>query len=246
MAIVVVWGQSNARSAGTTGLDVPPSLQSLVGVSIWNTFTQSIEPYVAGVNSDTFSMADRYPQKWGPEAEFARLHREEHPGDPVHILKCALGGTKLGSTVGRNWRPSLNELFLETTVHLNTLKAALGGTSVVSAVLGMQGEGDAAYGYLADQYEANKIEFYAAARQQWGDENTRFVDGRISINAIGLPYAATVRAAQLSAADSEMNAHLVTTDDLPLGAGGLHFTAEGVVALGNRMFHAYARIAASD
>lgn len=246
MAIVVVWGQSNARSAGTTGLDVPPSLQSLVGVSIWNTFTQSIEPYIAGVNSDTFSMADRYPQKWGPEAEFARLHREEYPDEPVHILKCALGGTKLGSTVGRNWLPSLNELFLETTVHLNTLKAALGGTSVVSAVLGMQGEGDAAYGYLADQYEANKIEFYTAARAQWGDANTRFVDGRINKYAVDLPYAATVRAAQLSAAYNEVNAYLVTTDGLPLGADDLHFTAEGVVALGNRMFQAYARIAAPD
>lgn len=250
--IFATWGQSNDRGRGTTP-GVPPTgtyfLTPDPGVFIWNTFSHNWEVYVAGGNSDTVGMGDIAAQYWGPEAEFAHQHRLAHPTENVYIFKYAPGGTYLAATVGQNWLPSQHELFDLYTAELNLAKAALvaqGLTPVVPFIGGYQGEADTAHLPIANLYQQNKGEFYAAARVGWGDANTRFVDARININSVGLTYASVVRAAQLAAANAEGNAFLVNTDDLALNPDGLHLRPDGYVAVGARWFAMYEFAAIPD
>lgn len=248
--VFVFWGQSNMRGSGTNPPgDVPTYFQTRdQGVRVWNVYTKAIEYYHAGVNSDTINSGVTTPQKWGPEAQFTKLYRQQHGAEKIYILKYAIGGTQLGHTSGSDWLPSETaELFALTTTELNSLKARLTEkwlTPVVRAIVGMQGEADASTvdgGALAAAYQANKTAFYAAARTNWGDANTRFIDGRISTTARSptLTYADTVRAAQVAAAAAEGNAAICNTDDLPLSGDALHFTAAGYVTLGERFYSAY-------
>lgn len=241
-SIFVQWSQSNGRASGVGA--VPAVFRTPdPGVFIWNTVAQQIEVYQAGVNSDTVNGG--MPQKWGPEAEFSRQHRAVYPDTPMYWLKYAPGGTQLGATPGDDWLPSEHELFDTVTVELGALKAALvaqGYTPRTKLIKGIHGEADAGRqdgGIMAAAYGPNRTKLYAAQRAQWGDQDTRFVDARISKHAPSLTYAAAVREGQLIAAANEQDAQLITLDDLALGPDLLHYGTGSIREIGRRGFEAY-------
>ena len=242
-SIFVLFGQSNGRCSGVGAVPIV-YLSPDPGVFTWNSRTQAIELYQAGVNSDTAN-AD-VPQKWGPEAEFSRQHRAIYP-DEMYWLKYTLGGTQLAATTGEDWLPSEHELFDRLKAEADALKAALVAQSRVPRVRAgiiVHGEADAGRddgGVMAAAYGDNMTQLYAAFRAEIGDQDTRFVSARLSLHATALPYRMAVRRGQLVAAANEGNAQLITTDDLPLGPDLLHYPSNSVREIGRRLFHAYDR-----
>lgn len=180
--LVIVAGQSNARSFDTTGSDVPMALQFTdADIQIWNTQTNTLQTYDAGTNSDTWNSGATTPQKWGPEAGFAKDFRAAYPDRKLYIVKVAVDSTTLAAGAGDDWSPSSSsELFDDMTAEITDAVAALGSTPDETVLLWMQGEHDALDSTEATNYGDNLVDFIAAVRTDWGDASTKVIVGRIT------------------------------------------------------------------
>lgn len=246
--IYIFWGQSNMRSSGVVGESAPIGYQTAdIRRLVWHSYYRQIQYYFPGYNSDIAESRDVTPQVWGPEASFANAHLTEFPSQTIYILKYALSGTRMASGGATdNWNPAENELFNRVTVNLRRLRQRLiaqGLTPKTKAVMGMQGEGDSHNSLFADQYHLLKLEFYAQARISWGDNDTIFVDGRLSDSLPVEDYeaAATTRAGMMCAAAQEPQgkARMINLDDLEKRVDEVHYTTNSILTVGERMYEAY-------
>lgn len=239
--VVIVAGQSNARSFDTTGSDVPVSLQdSDAAIKIWNTHTQAWQTYAAGTNSDTWNSGATTPQKWGPEAGFSHASRDADATRNIWIVKIAVDSTELAANAGEDWSPSnVGELFDDMDTEIAAAVAAMGVTPDEYVLLWMQGESDGQNATYANNYAVNLDDFITQVRSDWGDASTKVILGRISpssVNSVG----GTVRACQVKVAREKADTQAIDTDGYPLDAGdNQHYTAAGVQTMGEDMFDAY-------
>jgi len=123
---------------------------------------------------------------------------------------------------------------------------ARGDTYRIAAVVWLQGENEAGWS-AAYTYEEHLRGFIADLRSDLGEPALPFVMTKLSLNAAAtnggqLPDAgvAAVRDAQTSVAATDPAIALVDVDDVaPDEPGGLHFTSEGYLTIGERLGAAY-------
>lgn len=238
--LLIVAGQSNARSFDTTGSDVPGDLQFTdADIQIWNTQTNTLQTYEAGTNSDTWNSGATTPQKWGPEAGFANEFRSAHPTSKLYIVKVAVDSTHLAAGAGDDWSPSSSsELFDDMTAEITATLSAMGIAPDEIVLLWMQGEHDALDGTEAAAYETNLTDFITAVRTDWGDTSTKVIIGRIS-DSSEWTFGDDVREGQVAVALADALTEIVDTDGYTLAADDKHYVAASVQTLGEDMFAAY-------
>ena len=231
--LIVFAGQSNMGVYGNDVSSVTGLWSASPLTQIWNSTAQRFEELHPGVNSGYGGA----PSSWGPEVEFAIDFRAAHPGETLYIVKSVAGGTQLAQDIAQyhsDWSPmSTGELFDQTTQMITQASAAAGGLRPAALFFG-QGEEDATHQATAQAYGGNLSAFFSAVRASWlHDPN-----GKIGFFEIGNspPYAAGVRAGQLSVDQADANALSFDSAGLPLQADGLHLAPAGVNTSGDNFF----------
>jgi hypothetical protein len=234
VAFVVFAGQSNALGFGMSPETLPLGYGAPDPLTfIWNNYAQVYEVMQPGVNTGTVAN----PRAWGPEVAFAREFRQDHPNDPLFIVKSVKGSTGLEQDPDRlDWSPrSEGELFDLTTDRVAAARAALGNPQVDGVFLA-QGEQDAFVHSWAMNYQANLTEWLSAIREAWMHDP----GGRIAYTRIAdsTPFFETVRWAQVVADANDRLAESFDTYSYDRQADGLHYAADALTQIGAN-FEAY-------
>lgn len=141
-----------------------------------------------------------------------------------------------GSTLATHWLPSGSfpsggtNLYQQAIAVTNSAMASFG--SQIAGFFWVQGETDATDATMAANYQTNLTALFNAVRAAYGP--IPIVFAQLS-SSMGAAHAADVRAAQAAVAAAFSNCTMVVTDDVPLGPDNIHYTADGYVALGDRM-----------
>lgn len=241
--LAIFFGQSNGRAFQTTGSDVPTALAGPIsGARIYNTDSAALETYEAGVNSDTENSGASTPQKWGPEASFAKDFKAANPSKQLVIVKATYDSTALAAGAGDDWSASSSgEYYDDLTGFIAAAKSALsleGITATEQVAFFMQGEEDAESSSEANAYGSNLSALIDAARTDWGFEDMPFYLMRITAST-AKSVSSTVRAFQAGVAELKDFAGAVDIDFLSIAVDGYHIEPAGVVDLGSDFFDAY-------
>ncbi|HPC63924.1 MAG TPA: sialate O-acetylesterase [Anaerohalosphaeraceae bacterium] len=196
----------------------------------------------------------------GFEMSLGRALKDALPYDNIALVKYGMSGSALmrglRSSDGAgdwdpgppNWSPSegfdgVRYHIFRTSGVLPALQAIVnrGDLPEIAGMFWMQGETDAGSSAAASQYEANLKKFIEAVRTDFGAPEMRFFIGRIR-TVTGI-YNAAVRTAMQEVAASDPLVMWIDTDDLPVNADNVHYSAAGLVELGRRFADAYLRMA---
>lgn len=256
--VFIVAGQSNAVGYGSDANLLPPALYApQADVRFWfdeGSFFSIGNPSMRIDSGDAFvplafqsdpsGLTFAGPvDGFGPEIKLGRLLADAASTE-IAIVKFAVSGSSLAV----NWNPATpgsfyHEMRDDVAGALAALAAA-GDTGHVAAFFWMQGEADAQTGPASAAYEANLTSFIAQLRADFANAALPFVFGRINVNidtscCFSFPFKDAVRTAQANVAGAVARTAMVDTDDLPLIADNLHFTAAGQLGLGERFANAY-------
>jgi hypothetical protein len=224
--LLVIAGQSNALGFGLDRGDLPKQATADPHVRLWShgRFV-TLRP---GENTGT----QRYPAAWGPEVEFSRRWRLDHPGRSLFVVKVTKGWTGLAKDPRElDWSPRSTELYARASAEIRAARHAMGAPGE-TVVVWHQGERDAADAAKASAYAANLAEFRKRVLADWGFPNVRLIIARInSAKWAGSP----VRRVQ----DAY---HAYDTDGFPLQKDRVHLSAEGQVDSGAAAYAAYRRV----
>lgn len=236
--MIICAGQSNALGYLTTPSELPSYLVNPDwNVKIWDNIHGGWMKMIPGTNTGT----PANPNNFGPESEFAYRWTLDNPGKTLYVVKSVKGSTPLNPDPGLDWAPSSHELFDDCANASEDAQDALvnaGFVPRVRAILWMQGEQDATNLTYANNYQANLAALFTAMRDEWADDLTSIIVGRLSSNQTGLTYRATVRTAQTLATMGDLNSFLIDTDSYPLRVDNLHFTGAGQIMMGADMYAA--------
>jgi hypothetical protein len=248
--VLVLFGQSNAEGFAPLA-SLPASLRGpFPTVRIWNELAGSWQAIDAGANNATLPDAARF----GPELGLVDALADA--GRTTWLVKFAAGATSLGPTPGpfNEWGVGAGELYAELVRRLGNACAAarrLGLQPCVRGICMMQGESDALDPALAALYHDLLFELVVQLRHDVelaGADDGRlppFVLGLVDpvLTATGFPAADLVRVAQQTVVAELPGCAAVETAAFELQPDGVHFSANGVLALGRAFASALTGIA---
>ncbi len=177
----------------------------------------------------------------GPELGFGHAMLDGLDGEPILLIKHAVGGTNLAA----QWNPDTPGPQYATL--LNTVNAAMSSLQGqylprYAGFLWMQGEADAQDATMAPEYADNIENFIEQVRIDFGDPNLPFALGRIAPNETYWPVSEglgeLVRNAQAAAAANIDHAYMIDTDDLTMNADNVHYDTAGLLEMGRRFANA--------
>jgi len=185
---------------------------------------------------------------FGPAISFGRSMADFYSGanDPsVAIVKYANGGTNIhtqwaaGGTNGTAGDGSEYVIFQNTVNDgIAAIQAANPGETVtIAGMIWVQGESDADTTANANAYEANLVNFINDIRLTYGaDLDFAIAQLSTSQTALNSQLLATIRSGQANVAANDPNTLAIDSDAFYEGQGdGLHYNANGQVALGNAL-----------
>jgi hypothetical protein len=249
--VLVLFGQSNAEGFAPLA-SLPASLRGpFPTVRIWNELAGSWQAIEAGANNATLPAAARF----GPELGLVDALADA--GRMTWLVKFAAGATSLGPTPGpfNEWGVGAGELYAELVRRIGNACAAarqLGLRPRVRGICMMQGESDALDPALAARYHDLLSELVVQLRNDVDLAGTDsgqvppFVLGLVdpALAATGFPAVQAVRAAQQAVVGELPGCAAVETAAFELQPDGVHFSANGVLALGRAFAGALTGIAA--
>lgn len=196
----------------------------------------------------------------GFEMSLGRALKEALPYDNIAIVKYGMSGSALmrglRSSDGAGdwdsgppaWSPGegfngVRYHVFKTSAVLPALQAIVdrGDMPEIAGMFWMQGETDAGNLTAANTYEASLNKLIDTVRADFSTPEMRFIIGRI--RTVMGTYNATVRTAMLNVAASDPLTEWIDTDDLPVNADNVHYSAAGLVELGERFADAYLSMA---
>lgn len=215
---IVIAGQSNAYGMGDS-IAIPTSIAApYPDVRLVQAISLDAGYHLA--TSHDGALQPRSDGKFGVELTLGRALPQ------YDIIEVGINGTSLWY----NWKPTGP---WPTTPNLYSQMVALAqGAAVghdVAAFIWIQGESDAGNSTWANAYGAELTDL--AARVHTAFPGALFVYDRLSSQTT-FAYKAQIRAAQEAAMNGSGMA-MVDVDDL--GISGYHFTAQGLLDLGNRL-----------
>jgi len=232
--VFILAGQSNMVGSGRVS-ELPAQYRDkLAGVKLlrgedWNDF----QPH---------------GNRFGPEVAFAHAMAKAYPGQTIALVKHAVGGTSLLA-----WAPDWKEKQAARTANqkagplykklMEQVKPAASKSEVeIAGVLWMQGERDARFPVVAQQYGENLERLIAALRQDTGVADLPFILGQVNPPPKRYPGVEAVRQAQADVAKADPKVVLVSTEDLEKHTDNLHYNTAGQLALGKRFAEAYLQL----
>jgi hypothetical protein len=235
--LIVVAGQSNAISRGTSAESIPAKYETLTDAYVWD--GTDFVAYDPGTNAGTAAFTDA----WGSEAEFIYQLNTEFPGIPAYVVKEALSGTPLASDVGSDWNPANDELYGDVVDSVTAARAWLAGEAVTlshEVTLWNQGEADMTSPTYAAAYEANFAAFLTSWRTDVSDgmficERTRPPGNEPTTYDEGY----LVREAQHEGVNGDSDAAIIDLDFLDDGFADLHPDPTWVEGKGLRCYAAW-------
>lgn len=222
--LVVVAGQSNAVGHRLGPDDLPPGARPDPMVQIWR--DGRFQTFAPGANTG----GPNSPQAWGPEVEFVRRWRADHPDERLYLVKVAKGSTGVVSDPAAwDWSPaSKGEQYDLATREVQAAKARLPDLDRV-VVLWIGGESDVAPPARAAAHERALTALFARMKADWWIAGPTIIMARI---ADEWDRSGPVRAAQTRLGGFD-------TDALPMQPDGAHFSAEGQIRLGGAFYEAW-------
>ena len=191
---------------------------------------------------------------WGPELSFGRAMGEAWPGEQIGIVKFTAGGAemegwlpeqKTGATAPPGGTAPAGGLYPRLIAAVR--QATQGRRALLAGVIWMQGEGDSRTEAAAKGYYERLKSLIERVRNDLSEPDLPFVIGQVNLSAAqGYAFADEVRAAQARITREVPHVALVSTDGLGLRPDGLHFDAQGLTALGERLCAAYLVLTARD
>ncbi len=216
LLVFVLAGQSNivGRAASSDGTPGVPSLL-LFRNGAW------------AEAQDPLGAVDDNERGVGPGMTFG-LDVLSHlpPGTKIGLVMCGEGGSTIA-----DWQP-------DATYYRDCKADTIASSGVVAGFLFLEGETEARNAGGASRWAHR---FPALERQVEADFGPiPFLLGQIStLNSTLYPYQQAVRDAQAAAAEDNPEITLVVSDDLPIAADGVHFTAQSYKILGTRFGEAW-------
>ena len=241
VTVYLLAGQSNMVGSGTPKATLPVALQSpQTDVEFYHSAAPGPLQRNAWVPLQPGSTFD-----FGPEVTFGRSIADRFPNERVALIKHAEGNTNLA----KNWDPNTGPLY---PAFKRTAEAGLkaltdrGDTYEIAGMVWMQGESDSSVEARALRYQANLTAFIARVRHDFGVPDLPFVIGRIypgtGTSSGNMPFADTVRKAQVTVADQDPHAAWVNLDGLAQQDTGVEFNGPGTVEMGTRFAAAMQRL----
>lgn len=175
--------------------------------------------------------------RFGPELSFGHVVQGFFD-EQIALIKYARGGTSLAY----EWNPESSEInqydyFIHTVANAIAEEEAFGVELKITGLLWMQGEEDATNFEMAENYRQNLAHFISRVRLDLGLPDLEIYIGTIANSSIWT-YREIIWDAQQEVAVADPSVFLVDGKDLPLlfddgtGAGYIHYSTQGQVALG--------------
>lgn len=228
--LIVIAGDSNAVGYGpTTFTPGPIGGAYIFGGTYYGAYTP-------GSNAGT----DNNPTTWGPEYEIINRFHTDNPDDILLIVKSAKGSTPLAAIDGMDWNVnSQDEMFDLTTAKIEAARAEFLRTQgydapEVSAVFFVSGPNDSYDEARAGAYQANLTDLFAGIRSEWMHDEQGYI-GFNRMTEVG-PYNATVRVAQWSVDQVDVNAESFKSIGFGMQEDGIHYDAAGRIQLGGAFY----------
>jgi hypothetical protein len=222
--LVILAGQSNAVGQNLGPADLPPRAGPDPQVRIWR--DGRFQTFAPGVNTG----GPNTPRAWGPEVEFVRRWRADHPGEVLYLVKVAKGSTGVvQDPKAWDWSPaSRGEQFDVATAQVQAAKRRLRDLDRV-VILWIGGESDTVSPAKAAAHERALTALFARMRSDWWIAGPTIVTARI---ADEWDSAGPVRAAQ-----TQLGAF--STDHISMQPDRAHFSAAGQLQLGAAFYEAW-------
>jgi len=237
----ILAGQSNMKGNKSDVDNLPVRYKGeIAGVQIWN--GSSFESLDVSTNNNQFPASTK-DGAFGPEITYL-VDQAQKTGRTQYVVKYAIGATGLAAgSSDQDWSPQSEELYTALTTAISQAAASVDGTVRIKSIFWMQGERDATNSTYADAYEENLEDFFFDSLipflktiDSTVNENTiPIIVPRLhsSLPSVDYPEADTVRAAQVSFANSHANVRIIDTDYYPLNEDSIHFTDLGYLWLGH-------------
>lgn len=237
--IYALCGQSNMvgnAACQQASINVPIA-NNLKGIRplIWD--GNRFAPFVVGSNNYGIT-ADAF----GPETSFAQAMPGLLHSSP-YIIKYALGATDLAT----NWAPTSGAQWIAMKAAFDAAIPLLSNSGKIPLVMAFgwaQGETDGQNSTNATNYGTNLTAFISAVKgtalapYSLSPDFTFVIVGIGPVTTVaaptGVPYAGTIRTAQISVGANTGNAYIDTTD-LTLNVDNIHFDAPAAVKVGQRL-----------
>jgi len=246
LKIIFVGGQSNMLSLRADANSLPVSDMDSTIAFYYHTGLKPgthATPFIATSDSTWIHLKTQIQvpyitleeQFFGPEMTLARtlaLNGVKNLG----VFKIGYGGTHLA----HDWKKGDNsgaELYKILMGELTTATDSLTSWEIPWKFIGMawmQGETDGSNSQWAADYAVNLTEFIANVRNDFNSKNMPVVLGKIANTGV-YAYSELVRTAQIAVADSDPLVTLIDLDDLPMSDDRIHYTTDGIMAMGARM-----------
>jgi len=232
VTVYLLAGQSNMVGSGTPIKDLPAALRAP---------QSDVRFYYAGCpgklkKNAWVSLQPGGSFDFGPEITFGRGIADSLPQERIALIKYATGNTNLAE----NWNPDTGPMYqgFKSTVEA-ALKSLVDREAKyqIAGMVWMQGESDAYIEKMAMQYETHLTNFIARVRHDFNTPQLPLVIGRIfpgSGTSSNIPFAKTVRAAQVAVAERDSRIVWVDLDGLPQQDAGAEFNGPGTIEMGRR------------
>lgn len=227
LRVFILSGQSNMLGIGSRSALPESMLQRPANVE-----------YLAGIPETPES-------RFGPEVSFAHALSEAWPGQRIGLIKTVHDGAPLNTWFRATYSEDTGRITgYEEAVGAQQIKKLVAETLkdrdyVLTGLVWMQGESDAADEKNASEYEAKFTAFVENLRTELKAPDLCVVMGRIVAKHRALPHRDAVRKAQEELSRKLSRVTLVDTDDVPNDT--LHYTSEGYIELGKRLAKACAK-----
>jgi hypothetical protein len=168
----------------------------------------------------------------GPEVSLSHALKNKYPNKKFAFIKYAQRGRDLEF----DWNPRLTGNIWEKLVrHVNESIAHLSKTYApkISAMLWLQGEGDAKYEYMAKRYGDNLKALIEASRSEFSSR-LPFIVAAIS-NKNKSKFTDLVISGQIKARDKRVE--VFETSDLTYMGSSVHYDARSQIEIGKRFFN---------
>lgn len=245
VSVYLLAGQSNM--AGDTSdaafLTSKPQGAPLPTVQFWNRSTNTYEALVPGFNGN-LGNAGGFGAEIGFGHKLAAAYANGSvEGEEIYLIKYAIGATSLAVDWNVNGSGNQYDSFTQWVGDALAVLTNAGIDYDVEGMLWMQGENDAIDPTRAANYQSNLTNLIGDVRSRYGADMD-FVIGRLHEELTPFFYtdAETVRAAQVSVANSDARNYWVDTDGLPVNPiDGVHFDSAGHLALGEAFADVFIR-----